>query len=140
MSVETESRASRPGLSRLLKAGLLTAVGTIYTRLEIVSTEIEEERERLEEIVLLAIAGIFCFCMGVLVLSLLVAAIFWETEARLYVIGGMGILYLLVAGALGGILKSRIKHKPPMFAATLAELAKDRHALQDELRTNSNHS
>ena len=49
MSVESESRPARLGLSELLKASLSTFLGTVQTRLEIVSTEIEEERERLEE-------------------------------------------------------------------------------------------
>jgi uncharacterized membrane protein YqjE len=137
MSVDTESGAPRLGLSALLKAALSTAVGALYTRLEIVSTEIEEERERLEEIVLVAIALAFCLCMGILLLSFLVAAYFWDTPARLYVLGGLGLFYLLGAAGFWVVLKIKIKNKPPLFATTMAELAKDRQALQSELTNNS---
>jgi uncharacterized membrane protein YqjE len=139
MSLETESREPRSGLGNMLKGALSVTIGMLHTRLEIVSTEIEEERERLEEIVLFAVGLAFCLCMGMLMLSLLIAAIFWDTPARLYVIGSMSFFYFIGAGGLWASVQTKIKNKPPLFKTTLAELAKDRRALQSELTGNSHH-
>ena len=122
---------------KLLKASLSTFLGTVQTRLEIVSTEIEEERERLEEILLYAIGFTFCLCMGIFILSGFVVAWFWDTPGRLYVIAALGIIYIVAALGIFGFLKHKLKHKPRLFATTLAELTKDRHAVESKISSDA---
>jgi len=118
-----------PTLFQSLKGYLGTWVELFRTRLELFSTELEEERERLEQIIILTAASIFCLSFGVLLVTFFVVAAFWDTDYRLAVLGGLA-LFFLVLGGVGSVLtrrKSRLK--PKLFSATLGELAKDYHHL-----------
>ncbi len=124
--------ASSPSLVESIKALLLTFVDSLHTRIEIASTEIEEERERLEEILLLGVACVFCICMGVLLASLFVVAYFWDTLWRNQVVAFVTLFYLVCGGIFVCIIRSKLRHKPRLFATTLSELAKDRDRLQSK--------
>ncbi len=121
-----------PGLAESFKALLLTFVSSLHTRFEIVTTEIEEERERLEELVILGVASIFCLCMGILLVSMLIVAIFWYTEYRIAAFGAVTAFYIIIGAGLGLTLRAKIRNKPRLFATTLAELAKDRDSLANK--------
>ncbi len=99
------------------------------TRLELVSTEIEEERERIKEIVLLAVIALFCMSLGVLLLTLLIVVAFWNTY-RLYVLSGFVIFYLGLGLIAGLVMRRKVISKPRLFSGTLSELAKDRESLK----------
>lgn len=134
MSESQEPRSNpAPGLAESFKALLLTFISSLYTRFEIATTEIEEERERLEELLLLGVACVFCLCMGVLLVSLLIVALFWDTPFRMAVFGGVTALYLVCGTMLGLALRSKIRNKPRLFATTLSELAKDRDSLRQSI-------
>ncbi|MEW6156958.1 MAG: phage holin family protein [Verrucomicrobiota bacterium] len=113
-----------PRLFETLRGLLNTWVGLLRTRVEIISTELEEERERLEEIVLLAVAMAFCVSLGVLLLTLFVVILFWETY-RLQVLVGFALLYLALGLAAALKMRQKVRAKPKLFSTTLAELAKD---------------
>lgn len=113
-----------------LKALVLTFVSSLYTRFEIVATEIEEERERLEEMLLIGIAAVFALSVGVLLVSLFIVAVFWDTSYRLLVLGLVTLAYLGTGVGLGLLLRHKVRNKPRLFATTLAELAKDRDTLR----------
>jgi uncharacterized membrane protein YqjE len=97
----------------------------LRTRLELFSTEWQEERERLEEIVLLAAAAVLCLTFGVLLVTLFVVVAFWDTNYRLLVLGGFALLYLIAGIVVGLITRRKSRNRPKLFSATLGELAKD---------------
>jgi uncharacterized membrane protein YqjE len=105
-------------------------IAVVKTRVEIISVEIEEQREWLEHLILMALAALFCISLGLILLTLFIVVLFWETDARLWVLGGFALLYL--GGGLGMwfALRSKMKSKPKLFASTAAELGKDYSALQ----------
>ncbi|MBI3303882.1 MAG: phage holin family protein [Deltaproteobacteria bacterium] len=122
---DREPNASRPtGLFGPLSAILTTLLTVLRTRLELISTEIEAERERLKEMILLSLIVVFCASLGVLLLTFFVVALFWETH-RLYILGGLAVLYLTVSLIVGLILRKKALAKPKLLSATLTELAKD---------------
>lgn len=112
-----------------LRSFLAKFTGLLHTRLELICTELEEERERLKESVVLGAAALFFLSLGILLLTLWVVVLFWESY-RLYVLGGFAFLYLILGIVLGLSAKLKALRRPRLFSATLSELAKDRDQLR----------
>lgn len=119
------------GLLASVRVLFSTLLGMARTRLELIATELEEERLHLARLVLYGFLALFFFGLGVLALSLLVIAAFWDTH-RLAAITAVVVAYL--GGALFCVLclRRQMRRKPRLFSATLAELEKDRVALANE--------
>lgn len=121
---------SRPaGFFHSLNSLAATFVAVLQTRADLISTEIEEERERLKEMILLTVVALFCVSLGVLLFTLLVVVVFWDTH-RLYVLGGFSIFYLALGLFAGWRARKNGLDKPKFLSATLSELAKDRERLK----------
>ena len=116
------------GLLESLRNLARTFIALVQTRIEIFASEIDEERARLARIALLAVIAAFCLGLAVVLLVLLVAVMFWDTN-RLLAIGVLAGLFAF--GGLGALvaLRAAIVMRPKFLAATLAELRKDRAEL-----------
>ncbi len=125
-----EAGAPRPpGLADSLARLGRSAIGALRTRLEILGTEIEEERIRFAQLVLAAAAIAFCLQIAVLLFVIFTVVLFWETH-RLATLGAFTVFFL-VAGIAGiALLKRHLKRRPKMFASTLGELIKDEERLK----------
>jgi uncharacterized membrane protein YqjE len=125
-----EAGAPRPpglvdSLSRLGRSGL----ALLRTRLEILGTEIEEERIRFARLALAVAAIAFCLQMAVLLLVAFLVVLLWETH-RLATLGAFAALFL-AAGVVGVlVLKRRLARRPKMFASSLGEFLKDEERLK----------
>lgn len=104
-------------------------VGVLKTRVEIVSVEIEEQREWIEQILFLAVATAFCLSMGMILLTLFIVVLFWDKHP-LAVLGTFTVVYLGGGISLWFALRQKIRAKPRIFSATAAELSKDFASLQ----------
>ncbi len=112
------------GFMESMRASLSTWVALLKTRVEIISTELEEARHRLEQMLFLAVGGIFFLSFGLLLLTFFIITLFWETKYRLHVLGGFSLLFLgLGVGAVMGLRK--FAKQPRLFSTTAAELDKD---------------
>ena len=107
-----------------IRTTLATAAKTIRTRLEIISCELEEQREWMQNLVLLAVAGLFFVSMGLVMLTLFVVAIFWESHPKA-VLGGFAGVYLIVGVWAVLAFRGKLHSRPKLFQATTEELAKD---------------
>lgn len=116
------------GLFRSLAHLLATAVGIAQTRLELLSTELQEEVHRVAEIMLWATVALLAGGVGLFMLALLVIFVFWDTHRVLASVAVTGVFFLIAATA-GLVLRAKVRGKPPMLDATLAELKKDRASL-----------
>lgn len=126
--------APRPvaGLFQSLNNFLATFVAIVHTRLELLTTELQEEVRQVGGILLWAFVAAFAAMMGLFLGALAVIFIFWDTyrlAASLAMIG----LFVLVAVVSGLILRHKLSTKPPLLDDTLAELAKDRDQLKARL-------
>ena len=121
---EREVAAARGGLLHSIKHLGRTLLGAAQTRLEILATEIEEERVRLEQLLLVALAAAFCLAMGIVLCAALVVVYYWDTH-RLAAVGILAAAFLAAGVALGLILRDKAKTRPKPFAITRGELAKD---------------
>ena len=127
-SAKGEEGASATGLltsSRRLAASLLAMV---QTRLEIVATEFEEERERLQELVVYGLMSILFIIFGMIFLTLLVVLWLWE-DHRYTVLGAFTVIYLGLGAIAFTRLRRKLRERSRLFATTIAELKKDRESL-----------
>jgi uncharacterized membrane protein YqjE len=117
------------GLFGSVKTLLSTLLGMAQTRLELLANELEEERHHLIRLQFYGLLTLFFFCMGMVLLTLLAIVAFWDTY-RLLAIGLVAAAYLVIAAGLIVCVVRQVRHKPRLFSVSLAELAKDRAALE----------
>lgn len=127
---EKEGAAPSGGLLHSLRNLGRTLLAAAQTRLKILATEIEEERLRLEQLLLLAMAAAFCAGMGVLLAVMFIVVSYWDSH-RLESIAILAVVFLAAGGALGWMLRAKARARVKPFAATRGELAKDHAALED---------
>ena len=123
-SVNEEEGVRSAGIftsSRRLASSLLALV---QTRLEIVATEFEEERERLQELVVYGLMSILFISFGMIFLTLLVVLLLWE-DHRYMVLAVFSVFYLGLGSIAFALLRRRLRESSRLFATTLAELKKD---------------
>jgi len=103
----------------------------LRTRLELAAIELQEETHRLIGYLAWGVAAAFFAVVAVLLAILFVLVLFWDTH-RLLAIGVMTGLFAL--GSLLAFFKVRgdLVMRPPLMAATLAELRKDAQAIKGE--------
>lgn len=134
MAVDVETLEEQPargpigGLFRSLAQLLATAVGIAQTRLELLSTELQEEIHRVAEIMLWATVALLAAGVGLFLLALVIVFVFWDTHRVLASIAVTSAFFLLAAIA-GLVLRAKVRSKPPLLDATIAELKKDRVSL-----------
>lgn len=116
------------GVMDSIRTALATAARTIRTRLDIISTELEEQREWLQHLILLAVTGLFCACMGLVMVTMFVVALFWESHP-VAVLGGFSALYLGVGVWALLAFRAKMSARPKLFSTTTGELAKDEERL-----------
>jgi uncharacterized membrane protein YqjE len=123
-----ESQAAARGLFESLKTLSVSLVGIVHTRLELLSTDIAEEREHLITLLLLVQLALFFLGVGILLLALLIVVAFWESH-RLLALGSLTGLFLLASAGTAWLAMHKTRTRPRLFAASLAELSKDRQHL-----------
>lgn len=111
-------------------AGTLIAIA--HTRLELLTTELQEEVRQVGAILLWAFIAVFAAMMGLFLGALAVIFVFWDTH-RLAASLCMVAAFIAIAIGAALILMKKLRTKPPMLDDTLAELAKDRDQLRARL-------
>lgn len=127
MSSEDKS-ASKGGLLDSVKNLAATLIGMGQTRLELISTEVEEELERLSAMLIWTFTALFCAALVVLFGTLLIVVYYWDTY-RLMAISTMLLIFIIAAGLAWRVVFNMSKDRPRIFSATLAELSKDQAQL-----------
>ena len=120
--------ARSTGLLASLRNLAATVAEVLQTRLELLANEVEEERLRLLQIVSWAAISMFFLALGILMATLFVVVLFWDTH-RVLVTGLLAVLYLGAGVAAGLAARRRARGRSKLFSGSLAELAKDREQL-----------
>jgi len=124
-----EPRASGlPGSLRALGATLLEL---LCARGEMVALELQEERTRAEQKLVLAIVATLFLAMGTLLAALLVVMLSWDTHP---VLAGAGVTSLYLGIGVWALVRLRriVRDTPPPFSATLAEFANDLRLMRSD--------
>lgn len=113
---------------RRLSASLL-ALGRI--RLELLAIEVQEEKDRIAQVLLWAVLTALLAGFGLLLLAVLVTVMLWDSH-RLLALGGATAV--MVAGAAYGIgqLRRLLGQSSTLFHASIGELRQDSAALRRE--------
>lgn len=121
----------RPGLYASLKGLLSTSLTLLQIRLQLLGTELEEERRRLLALLLWGGVALIALGAGLVFAVIFLIVLLWDTH-RLLALGaatagfiGLGVVALYVAYSLG-------RAPSGLFSASLAELSADRAALRDQ--------
>ena len=117
------------GLFAALKNIAATLLTSGKTRLELLGNEIEVEKLRAVQLVLMAQAMVFCFGVGAVLAVVLLAELFWDS--RFLLLGTLVGLFLILGGVFYVMFK-RATHRPDrVFAASIAELQEDIRQLKE---------
>jgi uncharacterized membrane protein YqjE len=125
---EPGSGETGAGIVQSLRKLAATLIAIFHTRLELLVTEIEEERVRLLDLFLWAAGALFCLGVAVLLLVLLLVAVFWDTH-RIAVIAALAAVFLAAGIAIAAGARNRMLGRSRMFSASLDELARDKDQL-----------
>lgn len=118
----------RGGLLNSLRTLAATLLAIGRTRLELLSTELEEERVRLSSLLLWALIALFCAGSGIVLATVFFVVLLWDTS-RLMALGVPALLFLLGAALSWRMVLVKARSKTRLFSASLAELGKDRDQL-----------
>lgn len=117
------------GLFAALKNIAATLLVSGKTRLELLGNEIEEEKLRAIQLILMAQGMVFCFGVGVMLAIALLVAAFWESRVLLL---GASVVFFMVLGWVFYAMFKRATHRPDrVFAASIAELQEDIRQLKE---------
>ena len=113
---------SGPGLFVSLRSFWSVLLAILYTRLDLVTTELQDQVVRVLKIILFGLIAVLLLHTAFFFAVLWLLAAFWDNSYRLYVIGGIFGLY-----ALGGLLallaaRNLISSWPGVLSQTIAEL------------------
>jgi uncharacterized membrane protein YqjE len=125
--IKTQSSPGEPrpsGIFGSLKNAFAVFVASFHTRLELFVLELEEERERLKQTLVLTLLLFFGLSFGFILLNIFAVALFWQ-RGWVLAIGVLAATYLAVGVIAAFALRKKILTRPGLFPATLAELRKD---------------
>ena len=124
----SDSGTRAVGLMNSLRRVLSTLVEIVQTRVELVVTELEEQKLRAAQLATLFFLTLFFFSLAIIFGTLAVVMAYWD-QNPVAVLGGFAALYLALAIIIGLVWRARSKARPRLLSATLAELARDREEL-----------
>lgn len=111
-----------------LKRLLATLVATGKTRLELLATELEEEKIRLTQLLVFAVAALVFVCIGLVLLVALIAAAFWES--RIVIFAVFSLIFLGGGMALAAAALRLGRRRSGLFSNSINELKSDLDALR----------
>ena len=127
-----QQSSSRPGpglgLFGSAKALLATLIAILHNRLELLSTELQEEIGRVALLLLWGAVALFFVFLAIAFFALVILIAFWD-DHRLLVAALLAASFLVLALVAGFAARNQIAAKPRPFDASLHELAEDREQL-----------
>jgi uncharacterized membrane protein YqjE len=125
---ESAPGESGSGVLQSLRNLAATLVALLQTRLELLVTELEEERLRLLQLLLWTAGALFCFGIVILLLTILLVAMFWDSY-RITAIVALAGIFLAAGVGMAATVRNRVHARSRLFSASLDELKKDRDRL-----------
>lgn len=105
-----------------------TLLSYVLTRTRLATAELEEQALRLIEILIWLLAALFFLGIAIVFVALLLVLLFWDSN-RLLAAGLLAALLVSVGAGAALIARRLLRERPPLLAATLAELERDRNSL-----------
>ena len=116
------------GLFVSLRRLAATALELGQVRLELLGSEIEQQKLRILTALVWAALGVLLIGFGMALLAGFVVLLMWD-HYRLQALGALAVLFVAVGALLLRLARRRLQSPGGAFAASGAELAQDRAAL-----------
>lgn len=116
------------GILQSLRNLATTLVALLQGRLELLATDLEEERIRLLQLLFWAAGALFFFALGVLMITMLIVLLLWDSY-RFAGIVLLATVFLAIGVALAIGVRNRMRMPSRLFSSSLDELAKDKERL-----------
>ncbi len=117
------------GLFSSVSTLLASVLGIAQTRLALLANEVEEQKIHLLSVFFCGVLLLFFFVMGLILSTLFIIGYFWQAYGLL-VLAMVAAGYLGIALVFAIVVTVQIRNRPKAFAISLAELSKDRTALE----------
>ena len=105
-----------------------SSLALLLSRVELATLELAQTRRQVVRWLLLAFIGSLVFQLALLAVSAALMAFLWEIAGPLGLVG-LAVVYAGIGIVIFKRLQREVAQAPPIFAATLSELAKDRDAV-----------
>ena len=106
-----------------------TLLAILQNRIELASTELEEESLRYFSCLMLSLAAMFCLAMAIVLGVILAVVLYWDSY-RVAILGVLMALFGAAALMIALRVKRQYQSKPRLLGHTLAELSRDSNLLQ----------
>ena len=121
---------TRPlGLIDSIRGMIGTLLQLVHTRVELFTTEIEEEIQRAASILLWGLVALFFGSLTVLFVAVTVLIVFWDSN-RILVASLITVSFLALTLVFALLARMRLRAKPRFMAASIEELKRDKEALE----------
>ena len=124
-------------LFRSLAKLVATFVAIAHTRLELLTTELQQEMHRVAEIMVWTVIALLSALIGLFLAALVIVFVFWDTHRLLASVLVTSVFFGIAVVALI-VLRVKVKSRPPLLEGTLAELATDASNLKAAARGRRN--
>jgi uncharacterized membrane protein YqjE len=134
MSEEEISPAGAPatGLFRSLSKLLATLFAVAQTRLELLTTEVQEEIQRATTLLIWGAVALLSAGIGIFFIGITIILAFWDTHRLPAALAVTGVVVGICVVSLV-ILSRKVRGRVRLLHATRTELAKDREQLAARL-------
>ena len=124
-----------PGLFVSLRSFWSVLVAILYTRLDLVTSELQDEAIRLAKFIAAGLVSLLCFFTAFFWANFFVVALVWDTDYEFPVLGLIFALYLVAGIGLFFFARNLILSRPRFLSQTLAELRRDVEGLRQAVST-----
>ena len=131
--MDTPAPTAPLGLFASTQRLVATLISVVRTRVEIFSTELEEEREHLKSLLMQSVLSLMLLMLGIIAAIVFVTLWAWQWFGA-YTLGAAGLLLISGGLLLALHIRQQERARPRLFATTLSELHKDIGALRHDER------
>jgi uncharacterized membrane protein YqjE len=136
MSVpEGTGSGAGPGLFTSLRSFWSVLLAILYTRLDLVTAELEDEGVRALKFIVAGLISLLALITAFFWAMFFILALFWDTEYRLLVIVIIFAIYFVVGVILFFVARNMILNRPRFLSQTIAELRRDVEGLKTAMAT-----
>ncbi|MCE0521332.1 MAG: phage holin family protein [Methylacidiphilales bacterium] len=135
MSVPEGIGPGSPGLFASLRSFWSVLLAILYTRLDLVTAELQDEAVWGIRVIVAGLISLICLASAFFWAMFFVLALFWDTEYRLWVLGGIFGIYFILGVVLFFIARNMVVGRPKFLSQTIAELRRDVEELRQAIAT-----
>ena len=122
---ESNGPSASSGLFGSLRSFWSVLIAILHTRLDLVSTELEDEAVRAVKLAIAGVISLLALFAAFFWANFFIVALAWGTPYEFWVIGGIFALYFGIGVILFAVARNMILNRPKFLSQTIAELRRD---------------